>query len=48
MTSKYYLIAAVLFFLAGLIEMFTKQFGLGAMWICLGALFAVLSQRKTP
>jgi hypothetical protein len=46
MTPKYYLIAAALFFLAGLITMATRNFGMGATWIASGAAFAALSQRK--
>jgi hypothetical protein len=48
MQSKYYLIAAGLFILAGIITCFARNFAIGAMWIVIGATFVALSQRKTP
>jgi hypothetical protein len=48
MESKYYLIAAGLFILAGIITCFARNFAIGAMWIAVGAAFVAISQRKTP
>jgi hypothetical protein len=48
MTSKFYLITAGLFILAGILTCFARNVGIGAMWITVGAAFVALSQRKTP